>query len=719
MRSAFLTLVLLGSVLPLWAGGFSQLARQGRWNQILELARIRSTQLPLTADEALIAAEAARHVGDRELEAHYLEAVPGDCPAAGPVQVRLASFLFSKDRSKALELALAALKSTRSSEVRDQAVDLVARVARDGLSPPLRRLVARRARRLPRNQRRRLQLALATSGGVVRREPLRRLLRESVADLPALEGARALLTLETPTAQERWLAAQALYRHAAYEEAAPLLEELASRPRQGVPAWQVLFVRGRCEFRRGQWSRAVQWYRRAKPKAPSRERLAELEIHVARALELAGDLDGALREAGAAVRHRPSDERRLFLLRLTLRSRPDGRAKALMRKLRRRTSRDRARVLSATAAHRRGDRKEMLSWLGRVRRRPWRAPACVLAAQAAAQRGDSAEALRLLESAAAAAPSDFWTHVARRVMGDLPAEEIDVWRASRRREVAGSDAHRRRWEIDRWAVLESDPQQLAALRALAVRELGLNDEEPSGWRGDLARTLWQIGLEGAAARWDPAGFPGGSASEAAWSAPRLLANGEPRWALRRARAVADRLGWHAPPDLLPAAVQRALFPLSWERELREVAAASGVPWNLLAAVVREESRWDPDALSVVGARGLTQLMPATAAAAAAAGDSALPEPQELFDPEVSLRLGAAELARLLGEFEGRRAPAVAAYNAGEAQARLWLEDCGADCTEEWYVLGITFSATRRYTEDVLAAAQRYDQLYRERPHQAP
>lgn len=711
MRLIVVLLVLFGSVLPLSAGGFSQLAREGRWEQILELARIRARQLPLGGDEAYIAAEAARHAGDRELEERYLKVVPSGHAVAGPARARLAELLLPKDRPAALELALEALAETKSAAVRDRATGLLVEVAEDGLSPSLRGRVARRARHLPRAARRRLEVALATGGGVVRRKALRRLLQESVSDLPALEGARALLSLKKPSAQERWLAARALYRHAAYEEAAPQLERLAARGGRGVPGWQVLFFRGRCDFRRARWREAVRWYRRAEAKAPSRERRAELEVHVARALELAGDLEGAVRAAGAALRRRSSDERRLFLLRLALRADKNDLAKTLMRRTRRRTARDRARVLLGLAARRTGDRKGMIEWLDQVRRRPWRGPACVLAAETAARQGEPAEALRLLVRAAAAAPSEFWSDVARHVMSSLPVGQVESWRVSRRRAVADSDAHRRRWEIDRWAVLETDPRQLAGLRALVVRELELNDKEPTGWRGDLARTLWSIGLEDAATHWNPAGFPGGSASEAAWSAPRLLARGAPKWALRRAREVADRLGWHAPSDLLPEAVQRALFPLSWERELRTVALASGVPWSLLAGIVREESRWDPDALSAVGARGLTQLMPATAAAAATAENSPLPAPYELFEPRVSLRLGAAELARLLAEFGGRRAAAVAAYNAGEAQAHLWLEDCGKDCTEERYVLGITFSATRRYTEDVLAASRRYERLY--------
>jgi soluble lytic murein transglycosylase len=158
-------------------------------------------------------------------------------------------------------------------------------------------------------------------------------------------------------------------------------------------------------------------------------------------------------------------------------------------------------------------------------------------------------------------------------------------------------------------------------------------------------------------------------------------------------------------------LRRAMYPLPHAELIRESAARAHVPWHLLAGVVREESRWDQEVLSVVGARGLTQLMPATAASIAASLGEPPPAPEDLFKPEVGLRLGAAELGRLLELFDGRWAPAVAAYNAGEEQARQWLEQCGPGCTEERYVLGIAFDVTRAYTIEVLASADHYAELY--------
>ena len=155
----------------------------------------------------------------------------------------------------------------------------------------------------------------------------------------------------------------------------------------------------------------------------------------------------------------------------------------------------------------------------------------------------------------------------------------------------------------------------------------------------------------------------------------------------------------------------ALYPLPDPQLVRAAAASGGIDWSLLAAVAREESRWDPRAVSAVGARGLVQLMPATAAAVAARIGRAKPSGDDLFDPKTSLELGAAELARLLKVFGGRLGPVVAAYNAGEIQAQLWLDQCGADCDDALYLLNISFSATLAYTADVLAAADSYADLY--------
>jgi soluble lytic murein transglycosylase len=106
-----------------------------------------------------------------------------------------------------------------------------------------------------------------------------------------------------------------------------------------------------------------------------------------------------------------------------------------------------------------------------------------------------------------------------------------------------------------------------------------------------------------------------------------------------------------------------------------------------------------------------QLMPITAAEVASRAGRAPLDDEQLFDPVVSLDLGANEIAHLLEAFVDRWAPAIAAYNAGEAQARLWLDECGSGCSDELFVAHVTFTSTSHYTRDVLAGAAVYAELY--------
>ncbi len=175
----------------------------------------------------------------------------------------------------------------------------------------------------------------------------------------------------------------------------------------------------------------------------------------------------------------------------------------------------------------------------------------------------------------------------------------------------------------------------------------------------------------------PPGLPRDTARSTWWTAEQELELGQPWLAI----SVADSAWWQAssylPEEGLPVSLQRALYPLPFESTVCRAAERHDLPWSLLAGVAREESRWNPNVVSKVGARGLMQLMPATAIATGAANGRPEIEPDDLFEPLISLDLGAAELGRSArGSSSGNRAAAVAAYNAGEAQAQLWLDQCG-------------------------------------------
>jgi soluble lytic murein transglycosylase len=154
---------------------------------------------------------------------------------------------------------------------------------------------------------------------------------------------------------------------------------------------------------------------------------------------------------------------------------------------------------------------------------------------------------------------------------------------------------------------------------------------------------------------------------------------------------------------------RAIYPWPNRSAVEAEAAEFGVDPVLLASLVRQESVFDPDALSPAGARGLAQLLVSTAAQLARGLDVAF-APAWLAVPDLNLHLGAAHLAALLRQFDGRVEAALAAYNAGGRPARRWLGRPGADDPDQ-YVEGITYAETRGYVRAVLRNRELYEAMH--------
>ena len=689
-----------------------ELARSGDWQRVLEVASRRGEQLPLNPSEALIAATAARSVNDRGAEIRFLEIAVGaaDEEVRRLAEVQLANLVREVAPERAVSLAVPAFERGLPWEVRESATEVARLAIEAGVESAQKESLDNAARRLPRSLRRRLELTLALSNGEQGRHRLERLLAASTRDLVALEAAEALSGVKDPSSKERWRIAQTLYRHALFDRAAPMLEELSMVTDGSVPRHDAAFLRGRCAFRKGLWGDALAWYDKASKLERSSEKRAQIAVHMGRCHELNGDLDMAVESAVRAVRLKTTDDRRLFLARLRLRRGEPDLAEHGIARLRSRNNRARGELMLAMYDLRRGDKNAAHRRLEKIRRGSWSAPASVLAAELAGSNGDVDAAIRLLESVPGY--EEFWAEQARTVMAGLPEENIDIWRQNREREVRSAEVGSMWNALGRWAVLEPDLDELRLLRGLvdAVFSSTASPGTPKFPSG-LAAELWNIGLESEAARWDPGGWPKDNPAASVWTASSLLANGYPRWSTRVADGAWRQAGSSVPSRVLPEDLRHALYPLPDPGMVRETAAGAGVAWSLLAGVAREESRWDPRALSAVGARGLVQLMPATAEGVAAA--SGLPSPigDDLFDPRLNLQLGANELSRLIEVFDGRWAPAIAAYNAGEAQAQEWLDQCGPDCPRSLYVLNISFATTRAYTAGVLAAADSYDELY--------
>jgi soluble lytic murein transglycosylase len=127
----------------------------------------------------------------------------------------------------------------------------------------------------------------------------------------------------------------------------------------------------------------------------------------------------------------------------------------------------------------------------------------------------------------------------------------------------------------------------------------------------------------------------------------------------------------------------------------------GVDPALVLGLMRQESSFDPGIVSYAGAVGLMQLMPATARQVAGQGAF------DLKSPDANMRLGVAYFEKLLAEFGGARACAIAAYNAGPHRARAWVEANGdpgpapgTPAVIDW-IEQIPFAETRNYVQRVL------------------
>jgi soluble lytic murein transglycosylase-like protein len=106
----------------------------------------------------------------------------------------------------------------------------------------------------------------------------------------------------------------------------------------------------------------------------------------------------------------------------------------------------------------------------------------------------------------------------------------------------------------------------------------------------------------------------------------------------------------------------------------EAASDNGIPQDLIYGVIWVESRFNPEAVSPVGARGLMQLMPKTADYLADCIDwSASPD---AFDPEFNIAAGSYYIKRLIDQFDGDEELALAAYNAGPTKIRRWMKGDG-------------------------------------------
>ncbi len=163
----------------------------------------------------------------------------------------------------------------------------------------------------------------------------------------------------------------------------------------------------------------------------------------------------------------------------------------------------------------------------------------------------------------------------------------------------------------------------------------------------------------------------------------------------------------APIEAMPLAYWRVLFPEAYWPQIKASAAANGLDPYMVASLIRQESEFNPQAISNKSAYGLMQLIPSAGKAMAKEEGLKHFETSQLLDPNVNIRLGCRYLRQTMDKFSGQPEYVFAAYNAGDARVVDWRNGAGDQQIDE-FVESIPFTETRDYVQAIL----RNEDIYR-------
>ncbi|HXK58874.1 MAG TPA: transglycosylase SLT domain-containing protein [Acidobacteriota bacterium] len=165
------------------------------------------------------------------------------------------------------------------------------------------------------------------------------------------------------------------------------------------------------------------------------------------------------------------------------------------------------------------------------------------------------------------------------------------------------------------------------------------------------------------------------------------------------------------PEQYPPELQRLLFPLPYWDLVSRFGKQNGIDPYLLLALMRQESGFQPDAISAASARGLMQLMMPTARELARRMKMDSPDSAALFKPDISIRLGSFYLRQMLNNFGGVLEKGLAAYNGGPGNVRRWEKKVKTSEDPVMFVANIGFRETKLYVLRVLGYYRTYRNLY--------
>jgi soluble lytic murein transglycosylase len=160
---------------------------------------------------------------------------------------------------------------------------------------------------------------------------------------------------------------------------------------------------------------------------------------------------------------------------------------------------------------------------------------------------------------------------------------------------------------------------------------------------------------------------------------------------------------------LPAEILQVIFPLAYWDSIRKYSAQRDLDPYVMAALIAQESTFDPGIRSVANAWGLMQVVPSTGRRLARSVGVRRFSLATLTNPELNIRIGMLYFSQLVEQFGGTYY-ALASYNAGESRVIKWKsERQGLD--EDEFIDDIPFPETQNYVKRILGTAEDYSRLY--------
>jgi len=161
---------------------------------------------------------------------------------------------------------------------------------------------------------------------------------------------------------------------------------------------------------------------------------------------------------------------------------------------------------------------------------------------------------------------------------------------------------------------------------------------------------------------------------------------------------------------LPLEYWQGLFPRPYWDALRSYSEENGLDPYLVASLIRQESEFNPDAISRANAYGLMQLLPKTGRGEAKKEGLHHYSTDALLNPTTNIELGTRYFRQMIDEFGGQVEYALAAYNAGADRVSDWRASGNYRDVEE-FVESIPFTETREYVQAIVRNAEVYKKVY--------